>query len=84
MASRPMLRVENGNPLQYSCLENFMGRRGLAGYSPWATESDLTEGLSTDFPNWYLHLPNKGMNNFGYVIKKRLTSSLITSLCLLL
>ena len=47
MASRHMLRVENGNPLQYSCLENFMGRRGLAGYSPWATESDMTEGLST-------------------------------------
>ena len=24
----------NGNPLQYSCLENSMGR-SLAGYSPW-------------------------------------------------
>ena len=26
---------ENGNPLQYSCLENSMDREALAGYSPW-------------------------------------------------
>ena len=26
---------ENGNPLQYSCLENPHGQRGLVGYSPW-------------------------------------------------
>ena len=25
-----------GNPLQYSCLENPHGQRSLAGYSPWA------------------------------------------------
>ena len=25
----------NGNPLQYSCLENLMNKRSLAGYSPW-------------------------------------------------
>ena len=25
----------NGNPLQYSCLENPMGRGSLVGYSPW-------------------------------------------------
>ena len=25
---------ENGNPLQYSCLENPHGQRSLAGYSP--------------------------------------------------
>ena len=25
----------NGNPLQYSCLENPPGQRSLAGYSPW-------------------------------------------------
>ena len=24
----------NGNPLQYSCLENPQGQRSLAGYSP--------------------------------------------------
>ena len=34
-----------GNPLQYSCLENPMGRqKSLEGYSPWNhKESDLTE-----------------------------------------
>ena len=38
----------NGNPLQYSCLENPMGKRNLAGYSPWGCkESDTTEWLST-------------------------------------
>ena len=25
----------HGNPLQYSCLENPMDKRSLAGYSPW-------------------------------------------------
>ena len=34
----------NGNPLQYSCLENPHGQRSLAGYSPWGhKESDTTE-----------------------------------------
>ena len=33
----------NGNPLQYSCLENSMEKRSLAGYSPWGhKESDMT------------------------------------------
>ena len=33
--------VENGNPLQYSCLENPMDR---GGYSPWGRkELDRTE-----------------------------------------
>ena len=26
---------ENGNPLQYSCLENPHGERSLVDYSPW-------------------------------------------------
>ena len=35
----------DGNPLQYSCLENPLDReRSLAGYSPWGCkESDTTE-----------------------------------------
>ena len=38
--------VGNGNPLQYSCLENPHGQRGLVGYSPWGCkESDMTERL---------------------------------------
>ena len=33
----------NGNPLQYSCLENSMDR-GAWGYSPWGRkESDMPE-----------------------------------------
>ena len=34
----------NGNPLQYSCLENPHGQRSLAGYKLWGhKESDMTE-----------------------------------------
>ena len=34
----------NGNPLQYSCLENPMDIRSLVGCSPWGCkESDTTE-----------------------------------------
>ena len=36
------------NPLQYSCLENPLGQRSLAGNSPWGCkELDMTERLST-------------------------------------
>ena len=36
-----------GNPLLYSCLENSMDKRSLAGYRPWGhKESDRTELLS--------------------------------------
>ena len=34
----------NGNPPQYSCLENPHGQRSLAGYSPWGRkELDMTK-----------------------------------------
>ena len=34
----------NGNPFQYSCLENPHGKRSLGGYSPWGQkESGMTE-----------------------------------------
>ena len=37
----------NGNPLQYSCLENSMDRGAWVGYSPWGhKESDTTERLT--------------------------------------
>ena len=37
-------REGNGNPLQYSCLENSMGRgASMEGYCPWGhKESDMT------------------------------------------
>ena len=34
--------VENGNPLQYSCLEKFHGQRSLAGWS-MGSQSHTTE-----------------------------------------
>ena len=37
----------NGNPLQYSCLENPHGQRSLEGTVPGVTESDTTEQVST-------------------------------------
>ena len=34
----------HGNPLQYYCLENPHGQRGLEGYSPWDDkESDMAK-----------------------------------------
>ena len=46
-------RVGNGNPLQYSCLENPIGRGawrapgGRGAHSPWGhKESDMTEQLT--------------------------------------
>ena len=39
--------VGNGNPLQYSYLENPMDRGAWRGYTPWGyKESDMTERLS--------------------------------------
>ena len=40
--------VGNGNPLQYSCLENPPGERSLTDYSPWGgRESNMTEHTHT-------------------------------------
>ena len=33
----------NGNPLQFSCLENPIRQRGLVGYSPWSLKELSTE-----------------------------------------
>ena len=37
----------NGNPLQYSCLENPTDRGALAGFSVGVAESDMTEHTQT-------------------------------------
>ena len=38
----------HGNPLQYSCLENPHGQKGLVGYSPWGHKGlDMTEQACT-------------------------------------
>ena len=45
-------REGNGNPLQYSCLENPMDGGSWLGYSPWGhKESDMTEQLHFHFHN---------------------------------
>ena len=47
--TRGMSYVSFGNPLQYSCLENPHGQRGLMGYSPLGCkESDTTEQLNIE------------------------------------
>ena len=45
--------LEEGNPIQYSCLENPHGQRSLVGYSPWDhREPNTTERLSTAQDDW--------------------------------
>ena len=45
----------NGNPLQYSCLENHHGQRSLAGYSPWVTKSwTRLNDFTFTFSSYYL------------------------------
>ena len=39
----------NGNPLQYSCLENLLNRAALLGYHPFSKESDMTEQVTNTF-----------------------------------
>ena len=52
--------VGNGNPLQYSCLENPHGQRSLAGYSPWGHKHlDTTEHNTT----------YRGLHNFVNILK---------------
>ena len=42
----------NGNPFQYSCLENLHGQRNLVGHSPWGSkELDMTEFMANRWGN---------------------------------
>ena len=36
----------NGNPLQYSCLENPHGQRSLVGYGPWGCKESNTNEVT--------------------------------------
>ena len=48
----------NGNPLQYSCLENPHGQKSVVGYSPQGCkESDTTEATQ------HAHILRKGSNS---------------------
>ena len=47
-----------GNPLQYSCLEDFHRQWSLAGYNPWGhKESGMTERLTLSLS----HFPFKNI-----------------------
>ena len=49
----------NGNPLQFSCLENPHGQRSLVGYSPWGRkESDTTGQLTLPLTSEHSHSQN--------------------------
>ena len=67
--------VGNGNPPQYSCLENPHGERSLVGYSPWGRkESDTTEVtqhawmLTLEIPMFYIDYIRWQINNFYSVV----------------
>ena len=54
----------NGNPLQYSCLENPVEGRSLVGYSPWGRkESDTTEWLHIHVQKMWWLRKNRYLNN---------------------
>ena len=55
----------NGNPLQYSCLENPHGQSSLAGYSPLGCkELDITERLRLSLSSPLLpQYPDKFLND---------------------
>ena len=49
----------HGNPLQYSCLENPMGRGAWQAMVHGVTESDMTKALSTEMRESSLLLKDK-------------------------
>ena len=50
----------NGNPLQYSCLENLHGQRSLAGYRPRGCEElDPTEHNNNNKRIFNFYLPEE-------------------------
>ena len=52
-------REGNGNPLQYSCLENSMDRGGWRATVQGAAKSDLTKRLTDCFRNQHHNIANK-------------------------
>ena len=67
-------REGNGNPPQYSCLENSMDR----GDSPWSLkESDTTEQLTLTHTHTHTHTHTQKITGFpgGTVVKNPLTNT---------
>ena len=50
----------NGNPCQYSCLENSMDGGAWRGYTPWGRkELGMTERAHTDTHPWLRHVTQR-------------------------
>ena len=61
--------VGNGNPLQYSCLENSKERRSLAGYGPRGyKESDKTEHARTSQTSMWSQTSQLTFGGFNYAL----------------
>ena len=60
----------NGNPLQYSCLEKFHGRRSLVGCSPCVTKSQTR--LSDFTFTFHFHALEKEMATHSSVLAWRI------------
>ena len=57
----------NGNPFQYSCQENSMDKRSLAGHSPsGCKESYVTEGLTHTQIHTHMYVQ---LNHFAVYLK---------------
>ena len=69
----------NGNPLQYSFLENPQGQRSLAGCSPWGCkESDMTKHSTTRtcfFAGVTVHPTPCGIYRCGFKMSSTLWTS---------
>ena len=66
----------NGNPLQYSGLENIHGQRSLAGYGPWGhKELNTTKQLNTAQQHVciYIHVHVFCIYTYLVVLKKKYT-----------
>ena len=66
-----------GNPLQYSCLKNSMGKKSLVGYSPWGRK----ESWLSDWARTHLKL-SSSYYIVPFIIMKGRSLSLIISFVL--
>ena len=74
---------ENGNPHQYSCLDNCHGQRSLAGYSPWGRkELDRTESLTISLFTSTIYHQSQSIrffsNGYNYGLRDRSSEYLNT------
>ena len=78
---------EDGNPPQYSCLENSTGQRSLLGYSPWGRKkldmTEVTKDTCKALQSWltetnWKNLKEKGGSGVCYTNDMALTEFLKT------